>query len=124
MIHFHYCFFIIIIRPRHRSTLFPYTTLFRSARRAYEKGEKMGGAYHVLAWIVTWPMLAVCLHESDLDRAIELARALVAPDVQPAAEPVREALGEAVAAADAGDRARAYSRLREAAERAREPGYL
>src|SRR5688572_32367245 len=72
MIHFHYCFFIIIIRPRHRSTLFPYTTLFRSARRAYEEGEKMGGAYHVLAWIVTWPMLAVCLHESDLDRAIEL----------------------------------------------------
>jgi class 3 adenylate cyclase/tetratricopeptide (TPR) repeat protein len=94
------------------------------ARRAYEEGEKMGGAYQVLAWIVTWPMLAVSLHESDLDRAVTLARALLAPEVQPATKPVREALGEAVAAADAGDRERAYSRLREAAERAREPGYL
>ena len=94
------------------------------ARRAYEEGEKMGGAYHVLAWIVRWPMLAVCLREDDLDRAIELARALLAPEVQPATEPVREALEEAVAAADTGDRESALRRLREAAELAREPGYL
>ena len=94
------------------------------ARRAHEEGEKMGGAYRVLAWIVTWPLLAVSLHEKDLDRAIELARSLIAPDVQPATEPVREALAGAVAAADAGERDLAFDRLREAAERAREPGYL
>ena len=94
------------------------------ARRAHEEGEKMGGAYRVLAWIVTWPLLAVSLEEGDLERAVGLARSLLAPEVQPATEPVREALGEAVAAADAGDRDLAYARVREAAARAREPGYL
>jgi tetratricopeptide (TPR) repeat protein len=94
------------------------------ARRAHEAGVKMGGAYRVLAWIVTWPLLAVSLHENDFDRAIELARTLLAPDVQPATEPVREALAEALGASEAGDRDLALCRLREAAERAREPGYL
>ena len=94
------------------------------ARRAYEEGEKMGGAYRVLVWIVTWPMLGVCLQEGDLDRSIALARMLLAPEAQPATEPVREALEAAVAAADSGDRGRAKDRLLEAAAGAREPGYL
>ena len=94
------------------------------ARRAHEEGEKMGGAYRVLVWIVTWPMLGVHLHEGDLDRAIALARNLLAPEAQPAIEPVRQALAEAVAAADAGERELALGRLWKAAELAREPGYL
>lgn len=94
------------------------------AQRAYEEGEKMGGAYRVLVWIVTWPMLGVRLHEGDLDGAIALARMLLAPEAQPATEPVREALAAAVAAADGGDRSRAHARLHKAAARAREPGYL
>jgi hypothetical protein len=94
------------------------------ARRAHAEGEKMGGAYHVLAWIVTWPFLAVCLMEGDLDRAVALARALLSPEIQPAEPSVRDALAAAVTAADAGDADLARSRLREAASRAREPGYL
>ena len=94
------------------------------ARRAYDEGEEMGGAYRVLAWIVTWPLLAVRLGESDLEGALELARTLLSPDVQPATEPVREALAGAVGAAVAGQWDLASIRLQEAAERAREPGYL
>lgn len=92
--------------------------------RAFDEGEKMGGAYRVLVWIVTWPMLGVRLREGDLEQAIALARLLLAPEAQPAVDPVRRALVEAVAAADAGDRALALRRLEEAATRAREPGYL
>ncbi len=94
------------------------------ARRAFEEGEKMGGAYRVLAWIVIWPLLAVTLEDGDLDRAIGLARTLLAPEVQPATEPVRVALEEAVAAGDAGDMDLAFRRLQEAAAKARGPGYL
>lgn len=94
------------------------------ARRAYEEGEKMGGAYHVLAWIVAWPLLAVCLDDGDLDQALELARRLLAPEVQPAPAPVREALAAAVVAAEAGNVGLARERLFEAAGLAREPGYL
>jgi hypothetical protein len=94
------------------------------ARRAYEEGEKMGGAYRVLVWIVTWPMLGVRLQEEDLDGSIALARMLLAPEAQPATDPVRKALASAVSAADAGERDGAQELLREAAARAREPGYL
>ena len=94
------------------------------ARRAYEEGERMGGAYRVLVWIVTWPLLGVLLEEGDIGRSIALARMLLAPEAQPATEPVRQALAAAVAAADAGDDDRAGDRLREAAARARGPGYL
>ena len=94
------------------------------ARRAFDEGEKMGGAYRVLVWIVTWPMLGVCLEEGDLDRSVALARRLLAPEAQPATDSVREALAASVAAAEAGDRDLAWSRLQEAAARAREPGYL
>ncbi|HJU86558.1 MAG TPA: hypothetical protein VJ788_04225, partial [Gemmatimonadota bacterium] len=94
------------------------------ARRAFEEGEKMGGAYRVLVWIVTWPMLGVSLREGDLDRSIALARLLLAPEAQPATKPVREALAEAVALWEAGDGDRARARLHQAATQAREPGYL
>ncbi|MGH7565898.1 MAG: ATP-binding protein, partial [Gemmatimonadota bacterium] len=94
------------------------------AHRAYHEGEKMGGAYHVLAWIVAWPLLAVRLDAGDLDGAIELARRLLAPEVQPAPAPVGEALVAAVAATDAGQADLAREWLLKAAELARRPGYL
>jgi class 3 adenylate cyclase len=94
------------------------------AQRAYDEGEKMGGAYRVLVWIVTWPLLGVRLERGDLDGAVALARALLAPEAQPAIEPVRSALAEAVARYDAGRRDPAVRALQEAAGQAREPGYL
>src|SRR2546427_3503279 len=37
-----YCFFFLMIRRPPRSTLFPYTTLFRSLHGALEGGERFG----------------------------------------------------------------------------------
>ena len=84
----------------------------------------MGGAYRVLVWIVTWPLLGVRLEQGDLDGAVALARALLAAAAPPAIDPVRSALAEAVARYDAGRRDPARHALQEAARRAREPGYL
>jgi class 3 adenylate cyclase/tetratricopeptide (TPR) repeat protein len=94
------------------------------ARRAFDEGKKMGGAYRVLAWITAWPLLGVSLVEGNLDEAIELARFLQAPESQPAPAPIGEALAAAVAAAEAGNSARARQRLDEAAALARDPGFL
>ncbi|HET6617066.1 MAG TPA: AAA family ATPase [Gemmatimonadota bacterium] len=94
------------------------------ARRAFDEGEKMGGAYHVLAWITTWPLLGVRLDEGDLDGALALGRRLLDPERQPAPTPIANALAEAIDAAEAGDRERASDRLADAARLAREPGYL
>src|SRR2546430_10877977 len=38
-----YCFFFLMIRRPPRSTLFPYTTLFRSVGRARQRGRARGG---------------------------------------------------------------------------------
>jgi ATP/maltotriose-dependent transcriptional regulator MalT len=94
------------------------------ARRAYEEGEKMGGAYHVLKWIVAWPLLAVRLHDGDLDGALTLVRQLLAPEVQPPPAPIADALAAAIGASDVGHTDLARERLLEAADLAREPGYL
>jgi class 3 adenylate cyclase/tetratricopeptide (TPR) repeat protein len=94
------------------------------ARRAFDEGKKMGGAYRVLAWITAWPLLGVSLVEGDLEQALALARLLLAPETQPAPAPVAEALEAAVAAADAGSTDIARDHLAKAAELARVDGYL
>ena len=94
------------------------------AGRAFDEGEKMGGAYHVLAWITTWPLLGVRLDEGDLDGALVLGQRLLDPERQPAPAAIAKALAEAIDAAEAGDRKRAGDCLTEAARLAREPGYL
>jgi class 3 adenylate cyclase/tetratricopeptide (TPR) repeat protein len=94
------------------------------ARRAFDAGVKMGGAYRVLAWITAWPLLGVSQVQGNLETALDLARLLLAPESQPAPPPVAMALEGAIAAAEAGNDELARERLAVAAELALEGGYL
>src|SRR5438034_8623642 len=58
-----FVFFFLIIRPPPRSTLFPYTTLFRSglidfARRAAQRIQEWTAAEVAPGWLVPWLAIA------------------------------------------------------------------
>src|SRR5258707_14780244 len=50
-------FFFLMIRRPPRSTLFPYTTLFRSRQRSSERSDRRAGRRGALArlWLTVWP---------------------------------------------------------------------
>src|SRR2546421_12930676 len=64
---FSFFFFFLMIRRPPRSTLFPYTTLFRSRRDEREEG---GGALGFLALVIVAP-LAATLIQLAISRARE-----------------------------------------------------
>lgn len=96
----------------------------RRADRAYELWNQLGGPYLVLAWMPVWPLLGVAWRGGRLDDAIDRARFLLDPERQPMHADVEAPLEAAVAAFDRGDHELARTRLAEAVELARDPGYL
>src|SRR2546430_11016324 len=67
-------FFFLMIRRPPRSTLFPYTTLFRSVRALFEEGDgywdvaKNSTALHVAAWRAHHATLKLLIERSAPER--------------------------------------------------------
>src|SRR3712207_8778376 len=68
----HYCFFFLMIRRPPRSTLFPYTTLFRSS--GHVGGAPRGGAAQHVSRAVELPHRAPIPHHGGRDDAKHLGK--------------------------------------------------
>jgi eukaryotic-like serine/threonine-protein kinase len=75
-------------------------------------------------WGARWPLLGVALAAGRVTEAIEQAQALLAPEQHRMPDVLAEACGAAVQAWEADETGAAAVRLREAAEWARQTGYL
>src|SRR2546426_12006497 len=66
-------FFFLMIRRPPRSTLFPYTTLFRSVTGARNDGQALNAPYPVGQTIITWTATDASANKANASQSVTVA---------------------------------------------------